>query len=153
VLFTAAFFRSRSNAGCKARDPIFVLGRPRSGSTLVEQILSCHPAIEGTAELPYVTSLARRLEEREGGYPEIVGSLDPPALTALGEEYVKNSRVHRRPGRLFFIDKNPANFSHTGLPPLILPNAKFIEVPRPPAPATLSMFKQYGSKPRLSLTG
>jgi tetratricopeptide (TPR) repeat protein len=157
ALFTGEFLRSRSDAGCKAPDPIFILGRPRSGSTLIEQIVSSHSAIEGTAELPFVPALARRLEEREGracgmDYPGVLGTLEPAALAALGEEYLESTRVHRKLGRPFFVDKNPANYWHVGTLHLILPNAKIIDARRHPAACCLSMFKQKFSKTNLRLS-
>ena len=159
-LFTPEFLRSRSGTGCAAPDPIFVLGRPRSGSTLVEQILSSHSSIEGTAELPYITALAARLEGREGlayatGYLKELAGLDASTLQALGEEYLSDTRAYRKLGRPFFIDKKPANFQHVGLIHLILPNAKIIDVRRHPAACSLSLIKHHSSAghPRLAELG
>lgn len=157
ALFTPEFFRTRSGAGCKKPDPIFILGRPRSGSTLIEQILSSHSAIEGTSELPYITALAERLPEREGGpafstdYLRVISEMPAPDLASLGEEYLRDSQVHRKLSRPFFIDKKPANFSHVGMMHLILPNAKIIDARRHPVASSLSMFKHYSSKGRLRL--
>jgi hypothetical protein len=158
TIFTSEFLKSRSSAGCPAPDPIFVLGRPRSGSTLIEQILSSHSAIEGLAELPYITTLAGRLENRDGAIPygteylRALEKMEPQGLMALGEEYMRTTQGHRKLGRPFFIDKKPANFSHVGMIMLILPNAKIIDARRHPAASALSMFKQYSSKGRLRLT-
>lgn len=157
LLLTPELFRSRQGAGCQAPDPIFILGRPRSGSTLVEQILSSHTAIEGTAELPYIPMLAARLHRGRGPaydseYLKVLAGMDASALAALGEEYIHLTRLHRRQGRAHFIDKKPANFSHVGLIHLILPNAKIIDVRRHPAACCLSMFKSYSSKGRLRLS-
>ena len=157
ALFTPEFLRSRSDAGCAAPDPIFVLGRPRSGSTLIEQILSSHSAIEGTAELPYMSALARRLEEREciatgTDYPTVLGRLERSALSALGEEYLADTQAHRKLGRPFFIDKSPNNYFHIGMILLILPNAKIIDARRHPAACCLSMFKQNFSNTNLRLS-
>jgi tetratricopeptide (TPR) repeat protein len=155
ALFTPAFLESRRDAGCRVPDPIFILGRPRSGSTLIEQILSSHSAIEGTAELPYISALPGRLEESARGrtdYLKILETLDAATLRTLGEEYLESARVHRKLRRPFFIDKAPANFWHTGMIHLILPNAKIIDARRNPAACLLSMFKQYFNKPRPSLT-
>ena len=154
ALFTADFLRSRSEAGARAPDPIFILGRPRSGSTLIEQILSSHSAIEGTAELPYITALAARLGGREGhayatDYLKTLETLDPRSLTALGEEYLADTRTHRKLDRPFFIDKQPGNFPHAGLIHLILPNAKIVDARRHPAACNLSMFKHYSSRGRI----
>jgi tetratricopeptide (TPR) repeat protein len=146
AVFSSGFFRSRSGIGCKAKDPIFIVGRPRSGSTLVEQILSSHSAIEGTAELPYLTDFAVRLLEQEcrayaTEYPQIYEKLDPAVLTAFGAEYMESTRVHRKTDRPFFIDKAPANYHHVGMIHLILPNAKIIDARRHPVACCLSMFK------------
>lgn len=154
-LFTRAFFESRQDAGCKAADPIFVVGQPRSGSTLIEQILSSHSAIEGTAELPYIQVLVGHLEEpldKGASYLNVLAKLEPGAFAALGEEYLESARPHRRLGLPFFIDKRPANFWHVGLIQLILPNAKIIDARRNPAACLTSMFKQYFNKPRPHLT-
>ncbi len=157
ALFTPEFFAARKGMGCDAPDPIFILGRPRSGSTLIEQILSSHSAVEGTAELPYITALASRLAGREGfhiyskDYLKALEGVDAAALKALGEEYLREAQKHRKLGRPFFIDKKPANFSHIGLIQLILPNAKIIDARRNPAASSFSMFKTYSSKGRLRL--
>ncbi|MBV9993198.1 MAG: sulfotransferase [Alphaproteobacteria bacterium] len=156
-IFTREFFASREGQGCPAPDPIFVLGRPRSGSTLIEQILSSHSAIEGTAELPYITAMAARLEGREGSsysasYLDVLARLSADELKRLGEEFMDATRVHRKQGRPFFIDKKPGNFPHVGLIHLILPNAKIVDARRHPAACGLSMFKHYSSKGRLRLS-
>jgi tetratricopeptide (TPR) repeat protein len=153
AVFTPGFLRDRDGAGCKAADPIFVVSLPRSGSTLVEQMLSSHPAIEGTAELPYITAIAKRLEEFDGarlgvGYPEVLGKLDPAVFEELGKEYLARAGMHRKLDRPFFIDKKPPNWFHIGLIHLILPNAKIVDVRRHPVACCLSMFKQYFNKPR-----
>ncbi len=147
ALFTQEFLESRRGAGCKAPDPIFIVGRFRSGSTLLEQILCSHSAIEATGELTHIRAISKRLEEvdapaRGTGYPGILAELQPSALAALGEEYLERARIHRKLGRPFFIDKNPANCFQLGLILLILPNAKIIDARRHPAACCLSMFKQ-----------
>ncbi len=147
-LFTPAFFAARAGAGCPAPDPIFVVGMPRSGSTLVEQILSSHPAIEGTMELPDLTTIVRRLagkklRSQESDYPEIIGTLPPAELRALGEEYIDRTRIQRKADRPHFIDKLPNNFMHVGLIKLILPNAKIVDVRRHPLGCCFSGFKQH----------
>jgi len=145
-VFTHDFFEARKGVGCRQSGPIFVLGRPRSGSTLVEQILCGHSAIEGTAELPYLTDFATRIMERECpaygvAYPEIFTRLPPAALTALGEEYMERTQIHRKTDRPFFIDKAPANYHHIGMIELILPNAKIVDARRHPVATGFSMFK------------
>jgi tetratricopeptide (TPR) repeat protein len=148
AFFTREFFAAREGAGCSAPDPIFIVGLPRSGSTLVEQILASHSAVEGTMELPDIVSIARRL----GGkmkrsdvsvYPEKLAELDAEALQKLGEEYLSRTRIHRRLGRLHFTDKMPNNFAHIGLIHLILPNAKIVDVRRHPLACCFSLFKQH----------
>ena len=157
ALFTPEFLQVRSDTGFKAGDPIFILGRPRSGSTLIEQILSSHSAVEGTAELPYIPALVQRLEEcecpaLETDYPQVLGKLEHSALAAFGEEYLENTRLHRRLGRPYFIDKSPNNHFYVGLIHLILPNAKIIDARRHPVACCLSMFKQNFSNANLRLS-
>lgn len=156
ALFTPDFFRARRNAGCDKQGPIFVVGRPRSGSTLVEQILASHSAIEGTAELPYIVDLVRELMDRECvaagvGYPEILGRIGQTAFAAMGEEYLEKTKSHRKLGRPHFIDKSPANYHHIGFIRLILPKAKIIDARRNPAACCLSMFKHNYSNPNFRL--
>ncbi len=139
TLFTPAFFERRAGYGAAAADPIFIVGLPRSGSTLVEQILASHTAIEGTTELPNVGFLA----ERFASYPEDLASLSPAQATELGEEYLRATQQHRRLGRRFFIDKMPNNFRHLGLIHLILPNARIIDARRHPMATCFSCFKQH----------
>jgi tetratricopeptide (TPR) repeat protein len=148
ALFNPAFFAARAGQGCPAPDPIFVLGMPRSGSTLVEQILASHSQVEGTRELPDIQALAHRLSGRKlrseaSRYPEAIADLDPHALRALGEEYLERVRVHRKTDRPFFIDKMPNNWAHIGLIHLILPNAKIIDTRRHPLGCCFSNFKQH----------
>jgi tetratricopeptide (TPR) repeat protein len=156
ALFTSEFLRDRSGMGCTVPDPIFIVGRPRSGSTLIEQILSSHSAVEGTAELPYLPDLARELSQAGnppgvGTYPEILRDIDAAALGELGERFLESARSHRKLGRPFFIDKNPANHLHIGLIVLALPKAKIIDARRHPAACSFSMFKQHFSKTNLRL--
>jgi tetratricopeptide (TPR) repeat protein len=159
ALFTPEFLRARESWGCKRNDPIFILGRPRSGSTLVEQILASHSAIEGTAELPYIGNLAKRLARRQGHGVVLdtdalaaLAALGAAEIEALGEEYLESARLHRKTGRPFFIDKKPDNFLFTGMIHLILPNAKIIDARRHPAASCLSTFKLYSVKGRLRIT-
>jgi tetratricopeptide (TPR) repeat protein len=144
ALFTREIFRARAGLGCLAPDPIFIVGMPRAGSTLVEQILSSHSAIEGTAELPDLLSIVSelgRLSERTG-YPGILAELDTAALKARGEQYLELTRYQRKLGRPLFTDKAPQNFQHVGLIQLILPNAKIIDARRHPMACSFSGYKQ-----------
>lgn len=148
ALFTRDFLRERAGAGDPAPDPVFVLGMPRSGSTLLEQILSAHPLIEGTQELPDLPILARRLDRGadgrgRGAYPDILRTLGSERLRALGADYLERARARRRTDRPLFLDKQPANWMHVGLIRLILPNARIIEVRRDPLACCLSMFRQH----------
>jgi tetratricopeptide (TPR) repeat protein len=148
ALFTPAFFAARAGGGCEAPDPIFILGMPRAGSTLIEQILASHPEVEGTMELPDIPALARRLGGGKTGsdgsaYPECLADLDPAALRALGEEYLERTRIQRKTGRPFFIDKMPNNWAHVGLIRLILPSAKIVDARRHPLDCCFSNFKQH----------
>ena len=148
AVFTPAYFAKRKHAGCPAPDPIFIVGLPRAGSTLVEQILSSHSAVEGTMELPNIAALVKRLDgpkSKDSGssYPERVLELEDTALTALGEEFIESTRMLRKLDRPFFIDKMPNNFAHIGLIHTILPNARIIHVRRHPMGCCFSAFKQY----------
>ncbi|WP_309644415.1 sulfotransferase [Phenylobacterium sp.] len=148
TLLTPAFFAARAGQGAQAPDPIFIVGLPRAGSTLIEQILSSHSQVEGTQELPDIISMARRLggkpnAERRTDYPEALAALTPGELKALGEEYLARAQVHRKLGRPFFIDKMPNNFAHLGLIHLALPNAKVIDARRHPLGCCFSAFKQH----------
>ncbi len=149
-LFTPAFFSGRRDWGCPAPDPIFVLGMPRSGSTLVEQILASHSMVEGTSELPHIPALVNRLAGEEGSqglpYPELLARLDKSRLASLGEEYLERARLHRKSRRPFFIDKMPHNWTDIGFILLILPNARIIDVRRHPLSCCLSNFKRYFAK-------
>ena len=144
-LFTPAFFAEREGQGCLSPDPIFIVGMPRSGSTLVEQILASHSLIEGTQELPDMHSMALRLGFRnpDGGYADTLAGLSGKQLRELGEEYLDRTRIHRLTMRPVFIDKMPNNWQHVGLISLILPNAKIVDVRRNPLACCLSNFKQH----------
>ncbi len=148
TLFTAEFFLKRESVGSPAPDPIFIVGLPRSGSTLIEQILSSHSAVEGTMELPDIMAIARRLggkkkKKEASDYPEILAMLNPGMFGTLGEEYLQRTRIQRRLGRPFFIDKMPNNFLYVGLIHLILPKAKIIDARRHPLGCCFSCFKQH----------
>ncbi len=146
--FTAPFIAERGEGGCPAPDPIFIVGLPRSGSTLVEQILASHIQVEGTMELPEMMIIASRLQSRvdEGEFPDfraMVASLSPADRLRLGEEYIERTRVHRQTDRPLFIDKMPNNWQHVGLIQLILPNAKIIDARRHPLSCCFSGWKQH----------
>ena len=148
AVFTSAFFAERQGWGCPAPDPIFIVGLPRAGSTLIEQILASHSLVEGTMELPDIIAIARRLggrhrRESDGSYPEMVTGLTADEARLLGEEYLERTRVQRKTDRPFFIDKMPNNFAHVGLIRLILPNAKIIDARRHPLGCCFSAFKQH----------
>jgi tetratricopeptide (TPR) repeat protein len=148
ALFTPDFFASRRGSGANAPDPIFVVGLPRSGSTLVEQILASHPAVEGTMELPDLLGLVRELSGRTrrsqpSKYPDALAELEPEALRALGERYLAQTRIQRKTDRPFFIDKMPNNWAHVGLIHLILPNARIVDTRRHPLSCCFSAFKQH----------
>jgi tetratricopeptide (TPR) repeat protein len=142
----AAFFAARQGYGCMAPDPIFIVGLPRAGSTLLEQILASHSQVEGTSELPDIIAMSRKLGGRSRRnqatkYPEILNDLTPLQFAELGESYMRTTRVQRR-GAPYFIDKMPNNFQHVGLIHLILPNAKIIDARRHPMAGCFSCFKQ-----------
>jgi tetratricopeptide (TPR) repeat protein len=159
-ILTRDFFSAREGVGDPAPDPIFIVGLPRSGSTLIEQILSCHSQIEGVSELPDLIAIATKLSAEylrahgRGGapgddagppgphYPAMLEGLEPAAFAALGAEFIARTRVHRKLGRPFFVDKLPNNFMQTGFIHLILPNAKIIDARRHPMACCFSGFKQ-----------
>lgn len=148
ALYTPEFFATRAGTGNPAPDPIFVVGLPRSGSTLLEQILASHSQVEGTRELPDIPGFALELGalERPGkppAYPASVARLDRAQLTALGDRYLAQTRPHRVLGRPRFVDKMPANFNHVGLIHLLLPNAKIIDARRAPLACCFANFKQH----------
>lgn len=145
--FTRDFVEAREGQGCPDSDPIFIVGLPRSGSTLLEQILASHSQVEGTAELPNVIAIARRLSGKKrrsdtSRYPDKLAELTPRQLAELGEEYIEGTRIQRTEGSPYFIDKMPNNFTHAGLIHLILPNAKIIDARRHPLSCCFSGFKQ-----------
>jgi len=152
-VLTAEFFAERAAYGSPAPDPIFIVGLPRAGSTLVEQILASHSAVEGTMELPDIMAIARRLGERGArtsasdgagkNYPETLDRLSAEDCLALGQQYLDQTRVQRKTAKPLFIDKMPNNFLHIGLIRLILPNAKIIDARRHPVACCFSAFKQH----------
>ena len=135
------------HVGHSASDPIFILGLPRAGSTLIEQILSSHSQIEGTQELPNIltTSKKIRMQNETVGYPQNILNLSNNEFIKLGKDYIEDTRWARSSKR-FFIDKMPNNFFHIGLIKLILPNAKIIDARRNPLDGCFSCFKQYFAK-------
>ena len=147
-LYTREFFSQRAGSGHDAPDPIFIVGLPRAGSTLIEQILSSHSMVEGTMELPEIIALTRQLRGRTDAprstpYHEVLETLDAGQLRALGGQYLERTRIHRKRGAPMFIDKMPNNFAHIGLIHLALPNAKIIDARRHPLACCLSAFKQH----------
>lgn len=147
-ILTSRFFADRAGHGSPAPDPIFIVGLPRAGSTLLEQILSSHSAVEGTMELPDVIAIVRDLAERGGrpggsGYPEILADLAPEEFRALGERYLASTRIQRKTGTPMFVDKMPNNFAHVGLIHLILPNSRIVDARRHPLACCFSNFKQH----------
>ncbi|PZO89756.1 MAG: hypothetical protein DI623_09085 [Sphingomonas sanxanigenens] len=144
ALLTSGVFAERAEQGDPARDPIFILGMPRSGSTLIEQILSSHSAVEGTQELPDIRALAR--DHAGGGrddYPAGLLDLSAAQLAAIGADYLDRTRVQRRTARPLFIDKMPNNWLHAPFIHLILPNATIIDARRHPLACCFSNFKQH----------
>jgi tetratricopeptide (TPR) repeat protein len=147
--FTADFLSSLQGAGDPDPAPVFILGLPRSGSTLLEQVLASHSAVEGTAELPYVGRLATSIGRKAGPglkYPEAVRELASTRFAGLGTEYLSLARVHRRTPAPRFIDKMPNNFPNVGLIALMLPNARIVDARRHPLDACLSCYRQLFAK-------
>jgi len=144
---TASFFESLAGLGVDSRDPIFIVGMPRAGSTLLEQILASHSQVDGTMELHNILDLAKRLRgrdvpgEKAPRYPKILSELDPTIFAQFGEQFLAHTRVYRGSAP-FFIDKMPNNFFHIGLIKVILPNAKIIDARRHPMACCVSGFKQ-----------
>jgi tetratricopeptide (TPR) repeat protein len=141
-----SLFDKKKDMGCTAPDPIFIVGLPRAGSTLLEQILASHSKVDGTLELPNIPALAYRLAGRKTidetpDYPENLATLNEEQLKAFGENYLDDTRIHREKAP-YFIDKMPNNFRHIALIHLILPNAKIIDARRNPMACCFSGFKQ-----------
>ena len=145
-VFDRKLFKEKSGSGHPDPAPIFILGLPRSGSTLLEQVLSSHSQVEGTSELPYLGRVATSLNRnRPDGvnYPEAVRELAPDNFAALGEDYIRYAQLHRTEGKPFFVDKMPNNFPTIGFLHLILPNAKIIDARRHPLDACVGNFRQH----------
>ena len=146
------FFENNNNildlkAEAGSDEPIFILGLPRSGSTLIEQILASHSLIEGTQELPNIMAISRdiKLIDQKNGYPDNLLKLNQSSFDELGKKYIDETKWARS-SKPFFIDKMPNNFFHIGLIKLILPKAKIIDARRNPMDACFSCFKQYFAK-------
>ena len=145
--FNEDFFRKNQSMGCQANDPIFIVGLPRAGSTLIEQILSSHSEVEGTAELADIIALARKIDGRAhrhdpGLYPAALAQMNAAQFTEMGQSYLDSTAVQRVSDTPRFLDKMPNNFSHVGLINLILPNAKIIDARRHPMDCCFSGYKQ-----------
>ncbi|MFT4825311.1 MAG: tetratricopeptide (TPR) repeat protein, partial [Cryomorphaceae bacterium] len=145
-LFDRDFFSQRSGMGCSSAAPIFIVGLPRAGSTLLEQILASHSQVDGTMELSNIIGLANRLNgrrsaEKDAAYPRILAELKTEQFERFGEDFIKDTAFHRCGGN-FFVDKMPNNFRHIPLIHLILPNAKIIDARRHPMACCFSGFKQ-----------
>ncbi len=142
---TGELFARRRGVGHDCRDPIFIVGLPRAGSTLLEQIIASHRQVDGTLELHNILALAQRLRGRQAEklsrYPRILQELDDDYFRRFGEQYIEQTRAYRGSAP-FFIDKMPNNFMHIGLIRLILPNAKVIDARRNPMACCFSCFKQ-----------
>ena len=149
AVFTRELFEEHAGQGHDSAAPIFIVGLPRSGSTLVEQILASHSQVEGTAELPTLMRLAYsigRYRTDQKGYPETVRDLRGRDLKAYGRQYLEEAATFRGTNKPFFTDKLPNNFSHVGLISLILPNAKIINARRHPFDSCLGGYKQLFGK-------
>ena len=140
------FFENLGAGGNDTKDPIFILGLPRAGSTLIEQILASHSMIDGTLELPNILSLAQSLRGGDiygklGNYPKSMQDLRPNQRNEMGKKFIDDTQMHRDKAPMF-TDKMPNNFRHIGLIHLIMPNAKIIDARRYPLDCCFSMFKQ-----------
>lgn len=145
---TAELFELRGNLGCNSPDPIFIVGLPRAGSTLLEQILASHSQVDGTMELHNILGLASRLkgrsnnyDDKDAQYPKNLGEINEDYFKRFGQQFIEETRDYREQAPLF-IDKMPNNFVHIGLIRLILPNVKVIDARRSPMACCFSGFKQ-----------
>jgi len=146
--YTADFFADRAGYGLQARDPIFIVGLPRAGSTLIEQILSSHSQVEGTMELQNIMNMARELrgqkqDDEEPNYMRVLALLGAEQCQALGQRYLDETRIQRKTARPYYIDKMPNNWLYVGFIHLILPNARIVDARRHPLACCLSNFKQH----------
>ena len=147
--FNQENIKNLSKSSTNDQDPIFVLGMPRSGSTLVDQIISSHSKVDGTQELPNIIKIAAELNaDEKSNYPEVLKELDDMQLSDLGKNYILET-AWARDRAPFFIDKMPNNFIHIGLIKTILPNAKIIDTRRDPMDTCFSCFKQFFARGQL----
>jgi len=143
--FSAEFFAQHSGSGCPDASPIFILGMPRSGSTLLEQIIASHSQVEGTSELPYIGRITKSLNRNRADgmhYPQVLGELEARHFARLGQNYLDMAQLHRVEGTPHFIDKMPNNFPSVGLIHTILPNARIIDARRHPLDACTGNLRQ-----------
>jgi predicted Zn-dependent protease len=143
-LCTGDFFAERKGWGCEDRAPIFIVGLPRAGSTLLEQILASHSQVEGTMELADIPRLVSSLDLHASGarYPDVLSLPKAEHFRSFGEAYIRDTQHYRVTGKPFFVDKMPNNFRHVGLIHLMLPNARIIDARREPMACCFSNFKQ-----------
>ena len=145
--FTPQFLAAHEGQGHAAHDPIFILGMPRAGSTLIEQILASHSVVEGTMELPDIPAIAMREGRDFGGGPaawvDAFAEMPAAKLAEIGAEFIERTRIQRKTGKPYFIDKLPNNWAYIGLIRLILPNAKIIDARRHPLDCCFSNFRQH----------
>jgi tetratricopeptide (TPR) repeat protein len=144
-VFSQDFLTTNTGLGHPSKEPIFVVGLPRSGSTMIEQILASHSKVEGTSELPYAGMVATSLNRNRAdgvNYPDAVAELGEEHFKRLGQDYLDFAQIHRTEGKPVFIDKMPNNFPTVGLLHLILPNAKIIDARRYPLDSCLSCYRQ-----------
>jgi tetratricopeptide (TPR) repeat protein len=147
ALYSSRFFAERAGWGSQRADPIFIVGMPRAGSTLLEQILASHSQVEGTRELPDVPAIVRELiasakSAGESNYPDLVGTLGQARVEAYAARYLEHTQVHRPLGKPRFVDKMPGNFAHLGLIHLMFPRATIIDARRHPMACCFSCFRQ-----------
>ncbi len=143
TIISTPFFIERAQQGCASDAPIFIIGMPRAGSTLIEQILASHSQIEGTQELPDIAMMSAQIAKDEGQYVQAMTKLSPERRRELGEEYLQRTRIHRKTVKPRFIDKMPNNWLNVAFIHLILPNAKIIDARRHPMDCGFSNFRQH----------
>nr|WP_325064518.1 sulfotransferase [Erythrobacter mangrovi] len=150
AVLTPEFIAANKGVGDPTPDPVFILGLPRAGSTLLEQILASHSQVEGTMELPDIPAMAMREAKKSGGelrdWPDAVAEMPSERFAELGAEFLERTRVQRKTGKPFYIDKLPNNWSYAGFIHLILPNAKIVDARRHPLDCCFSNFRQHFAK-------